>query len=984
MIKQNLTTTSNSYTLLVTDMSCEHCVQAVETAALSVDGVTEARVDLDQGLVQVSGGKPHAVIEAIARAGYEARPKAQIPESCEIAFPEAGTEQGADLSVKEPEYLVRVTDMSCSACVTNVEKAILSVDGVTEAAVNLVEKEALVRGGDPQQVVAAIIDKGYAASLPRQSRKTAAGYEILIDDMSCSACVANVEKAIKSVGGVRTAVVNLIEKKALVEGGDPKTVVNAIIDKGYTARLPEQKVIDTFYLVPAEGDPEKLSTITKILAEKLADAEVEITGSRVQVTTDIHPAEVVLLLTDAAIAVQVEEHLQDPWAEQDAATRLEIRRSWQRAAMAASVGFGVMAGQMSGLFPPLDGHRLFWLTTALVCLGTMHFSGRNYYVTAWKQARHGASNMDTLVALGTAAAWLSSLMVILWPNFIPGRDSHLYLDASVMILAFLQFGHALEIRAKRTTSEAIGSLVGLRAKSGRVVIGKREVEIPVSLLKLGDLLRVRPGERIPIDGILADGGSTVDESMLTGEPLPVKKGPGDPLTGGTMNKSGTFILKVTRLGEETTLSHIIGMVKKAQLSKPPIGRLADKVSSIFVPVVICISILTFIVWFVVAPEPRLAFALTAAIAVLVIACPCSLGLATPIAIMVGTSRAAQLNVLIKNSDGLQTASTLSHIVVDKTGTLTEGAPSVTEIMAGLEVDQGRILQLAAALESGSEHPLAEAVLDALDKEGGSLLPVENFRAVSGRGVQGEIEGKIYLLGNHLFLQDRDISLPEQLMDSAGKQASSGATPIWLADEKEKAVLGILVLRDPIRPDSQVAVKALQKQGVVVVMCTGDNRATAESVAGELGIEEVHSEVLPEEKLEVIKALQAKGYKVGMVGDGVNDAPALAQADTGFAIGSGTDVAIDNADITLAGDSLAHVSVAIEISSATIRNIKQNLFGAFVYNTIGIPLAAGVFYPFTGWLLQPMFASAAMALSSVTVVSNANRLRFFKPRVYREE
>ncbi|MCF6187537.1 MAG: heavy metal translocating P-type ATPase, partial [Desulfobulbaceae bacterium] len=790
MGNQNVTATADSYTFLVTDMSCEHCVQAVETAALSVEGVTEARVDLDRGLVQVSGGKPHAVIAAIVRAGYEARPKAQIPENCEIALPEAGTEQGADLSAEEPEYLVRVTDMSCSACVANVEKAILSVDGVTEAAVNLIGKEALVRGGDPQQVVAAIIDKGYAASLPEQSRKaTGSGYEVLIDDMSCSACVANVEKAIRGVGGVRTAVVNLIEKKALIEGGDPQTVVNAIIDQGYAARLPEQKVIGTFYLVSAEGDPEKLSTIQRILAENFPDAEVEITGSRVQVTTDIHPAEVVLLLADEKIAVQVEEHLQDPWVEQEAATRLEIRRSWQRAILAASVGFGVMAGQMSGLFPPLDGHRLFWLTAALVCLGTMYFSGRNYYVTARKQARHGTSNMDTLVALGTAAAWLSSLMVILWPNFIPGRDSHLYLDASVMILAFLQFGHALETRAKRTTSEAIGSLVGLRAKSGRVEVGKREVEIPVSLLRLGDLLRVRPGERIPIDGTLADGGSTVDESMLTGEPLPIQKKPGDLLTGGTMNKSGTFTLKVTRLGEDTTLSHIIGMVKKAQLSKPPIGRLADKVSSIFVPVVICISILTFIVWFVVAPEPKLAFALTAAIAVLVIACPCSLGLATPIAIMVGTSRAAQLNVLIKNSDGLQTASTLTHVVVDKTGTLTEGAPSVTEILAQDGQNRSRILQLAASLESGSEHPLAEAVLDALEKEGGTLLPVDNFKAVSGRGVQGAIEGRNYLLGNHLFLQDRNVALPDELMEQARTQAASGATPIWLADENDKEVLG---------------------------------------------------------------------------------------------------------------------------------------------------------------------------------------------------
>ena len=972
------------YTIAVTDMSCEHCVHAVETAAKSVDGVTEARVNLDKGQVTVTGSTPHVVIAAIREAGYDARPQHEVPEDCELVIPVVDAHLADKSAANVPEYIVRVTDMSCSACVANVEKAILSVDGVVEAAVNLVEKEALVRGGDPETVVQAIVDKGYAASLPQGS--TAAtqatdGYEIIIEDMSCSACVANVEKAIRTVTGVRKAVVNLIEKKAWVEGGDPQAVVDEVIDQGYDAKLPKQQKVGTFYLAPAEGGQEGLPAAVDILKQKVEGAEVEVIGSRLQVTTTLHPAEVVLLLADNDVQVLVEEQLQDPYAEQEAATRLEIRRSWQRAALAAVVGFGVMAGQMSGFFPPVAGHKLFWMIAALACLATMYFSGRNYYITAWKQARHGTSNMDTLVALGTAAAWISSVLVILIPDFIPGRESHLYLDASVMILAFLQFGHALETRAKRTTSEAIGSLVGLRSKSGRVVIDEREVEVPVSLLRLGDLLRVRPGERIPIDGVLVQGQSSVDESMLTGEPLAIKKGVGDSLTGGTMNKSGSFIQKVSRLGEDTTLSHIIAMVKKAQLSKPPIGRLADKISSVFVPIVIVISIVTLIVWLLVAPEPKLAFALTAAIAVLVIACPCSLGLATPIAIMVGTSRAAQLSVLIKNSDGLQTASTLSHVVVDKTGTLTEGTPSVTEIFTTENQRRERILQLAASLESGSEHPLAEAVLEALKKEDDQLLAVDNFTAVSGRGVRAKIEGNTYFLGNHHFLHDQEIKMPENLMEEARKQASSGATPIWLADNKQ--VLGLLVLRDPIRPDSLSAVKALQRQGVRVVMCTGDNQATAESVAGELGIDEVHSEVLPEEKLEVIKALQDKGHKVGMVGDGVNDAPALAQADTGFAIGSGTDVAIDNADITLAGDSLAHVSVAIEISSATIRNIKQNLFGAFVYNTIGIPLAAGLFYPFTGWLLQPMFASAAMALSSVTVVSNANRLRFFQPRLHGE-
>ncbi|MEA2115684.1 MAG: copper-translocating P-type ATPase, partial [Thermodesulfobacteriota bacterium] len=511
------------------------------------------------------------------------------------------------------------------------------------------------------------------------------------------------------------------------------------------------------------------------------------------------------------------------------------------------------------------------------------------------------------------------------------------------------------------------------------VRGNQELEIPVSLLRLDDSIRVRPGEKIPIDGEIVDGQSPVDESMLTGEPLPVKKGKGDHVTGGTMNESGSFTFKVTSLGEDTTLAHIINMVKRAQISKPPIGRLADKVSSIFVPTVILISLLTFIIWYLVAPDPRLAYALTAGIAVLVIACPCALGLATPIAIMVGTSRAAELNILIRNSDALQSAATLDHLVVDKTGTLTMGRPAVTDIhpVSG-GGNSTQLLQLAASLEAGSEHPLAEAVLTSAQEQGVEPLPLRDFTAVTGRGVQALVDGVTCYLGNHHFLADNGLTLPAELSAIAGEQAGQGATPIWLGNEHQ--ALGLLILRDPVREDSVKAVRMLQDKGVAVVMCTGDNRATAEAVARELGITEVHAEVLPEEKLQVVQTLQEKGHKVGMVGDGVNDAPALAQADTGFAIGSGTDVAIDNADITLAGDSLAHVSVAIAISQATIRNIKQNLFGAFFYNVVGIPLAAGVFYPFTGWLLQPMFASAAMALSSVTVVSNANRLRFFKSKL----
>ena len=973
--------TNTSYTLLVDGMSCEHCEAMVDKTVRSVAGVTDARVDLAGGSVEVSGGKPHVVIEAIKEAGYEARPKTVLPEACELGDREVAAPVADGRDSVEQQYIIRVTDMACAACVANVEKAIRAVPGVSRAEVNLMEKSALVSGGDPEAVVEAIIDHGYAASLDESSLGTDSGpddgYELAISDMTCSSCVRNVEQAILAVAGVRQAVVNLVEKKAVVVGGDPRQVVNAVIDHGYDASLIEKRSSDTFLLVTANGERD-LEKIRELLTGRDPEAVLSPAGDRLQVTTSLHPADVLLLLLEAGIKAEIEEQYVDPYLEQAEEARKEIRRSWQRAIVAALAGFGIMAGDMSGLFPPFADNQLFWFILALACLGVMYFSGKSYYVTAWKQARHRSSNMDTLVALGTSAAWLASVIIIIKPDFIPGRESHLYLDASVMILAFLQFGHALETRAKRTTSEAISSLVGLRARSARVVREGQEVEIPVSLLHLGDTVRVRPGEKIPIDGEIAAGHSSVDESMLTGEPLPVKKGKGDPVTGGTINESGSFIFTVTSRGEDTTLAHIINMVKRAQLSKPPIGRLADKVSSVFVPTVICIAIVTFIVWYLVAPDPRLAYALTAGIAVLVIACPCALGLATPIAIMVGTSRAAELNILIRNSDGLQSAATLTHLVVDKTGTLTMGRPTITDIHPAAGGDRAQLLQLAATLEAGSEHPLAEAVLSSAKEQGVEPLPLQDFKAVTGRGVQALVNGKTCYLGNHHFILDKGLALPDELHAISDEQAGQGATPIWLGNEQQ--VLGLLILRDPVRDDSARAVKALQKQGVEVVMCTGDNRATAEAVARELAIGEVHAELLPEEKLQVVQALQEEGYKVGMVGDGVNDAPALAQADTGFAIGSGTDVAIDNADITLAGDSLAHVSVAIAISHATIRNIKQNLFGAFIYNVVGIPLAAGVFYPFTGWLLQPMFASAAMALSSVTVVTNANRLRFFKAKV----
>jgi Cu+-exporting ATPase len=828
-------------------------------------------------------------------------------------------------------------------------------------------------------VAAAVRKAGYGASLIQEAHRAEQnGYVVDILGMHCASCVGRVEQAIRAVPGVTGVSVNLIEKMAQVEGGDPVQVVQIIVAQGYGASLRQQEAGEAFFIKfdpwPDEAD---LEQIREVLQAQDAGLVMAIEGERLRVTTAQHPADALRRLADIGYQVTLEEVYTDPGLSQAEETKQEIRRSWQRAVVAGVVGFGIMAGHMGGLFPHLHEGQVFWAIMALLCLGTMVFSGRNYFIGAWKQVRHAAANMDTLVAMGTGAAWISSVLVIAKPDFIPGAADHLYLDASVMILAFLQLGHALETRAKRTTSEAIGGLVGLRARTARVLRSGSMVEIPVSLLRLGDRVRVKPGEKVPIDGEIVEGRTTIDESMLTGEPLAVAREVGDPVTGGTMNRSGVFVLRVTRLGEDTTLARIIRMVKTAQMSKPPIGRLVDRIAGIFVPVVITISLITLIAWWWLATDLALAHGLTAAIAVLVIACPCALGLATPIAIMVGTSRAAQCNVLIRNSDALQTAASLTHVVVDKTGTLTEGQPAVTGLFPAPGMEEDDLLLWAASLESGSEHPLAEAVLTAQMERGGSLLNLENFAAVPGRGVRAEHEGSHYFLGNHHFLREQGCRLPADLQAEAERAATEGGTPVWLGREQE--VLGLLILQDPLRPDSVQAIQALLRQGIAVVMCSGDNSATATAVARKVGISEVYSEILPEEKLQVIARLQQQGYRVGMVGDGVNDAPALAQADTGFALGSGTDVAIENADITLTGDSLMLVADAIAISSVTIRNIKQNLFGAFIYNVIGIPLAAGLLYPFTGWQLEPMFASAAMALSSVTVVTNANRLRLFKPR-----
>ncbi len=945
---------NQSCRIQVSEMTCPHCVERVEQAIRNIEGVIDVEVDLAAGQALFSGGKPHTVIQAVTDAGYPAKLMPDESENSPIEFTQVHIKLENNSDEKSGEKSEQITD-----------KKKLSESSIFD--------------------------------LPDES-----AYFIAINDMTCSSCVANVEKAILSVEGVTEGVVNLIEKSAHVTGGAPLQVVNAIIDQGYDARIiKQQRSSNTYQLViqthfePVQKTQliewlQSFDSITEVKEVYRNAGEDHSLPLKLSVHTSMHPAGLLVLLQQAGYAVRIEEQFIDPYTEQARQSQLEIRQAWKRALLAGSVGIGLMLLQHSGKLPELGRQtefygintQLLWFAIAMLCLFTMWYSGRHYYIAAIKQARHRSANMDTLVALGTSAAWISSVMIIFKPDFIPG-GAHLYLDAAVFILAFLQFGHALEIHAKRTTRESIASLLELAPKTAHVIHAGVEVELPVSLLQIDDEIIVRPGERIPIDGIVCSGASAVDESMLSGEPLAVNKSVGSQVTGGTNNTSGSFSLKVSRLGNATTLAQIISMVKQAQMSKPQIGRLVDKIAAVFVPVVIVIALTAALVWYFFGPAPQLAYALTTGIAVLVIACPCALGLATPIAIMMGTAKAAEFNILIKNSDALQTASTLTHLVVDKTGTLTLGKPVVTDIfietinhtLAAATDNKHKLLQFAASLENASEHVLAQAIVNYAKDHAIELLPVTHFQAVKGKGVQGEINAQQVLMGNIRFMQENGIQISTQLQTQADKLARAAATPVWLA--RDGVFSGLIVMQDPVREDTPTAISELISRGITIVMCTGDNQHTANAVAHSLGIKAVHSEVLPEQKLEIVRTLQTRGYRVGMVGDGVNDAPALAQADTGFAIGSGTDVAIENADITLAGNSLMSVSTAIAVSAATISNIRQNLFGAFIYNIIGIPLAAGVFYPFTGWLLAPAFASAAMALSSVTVVANANRLRFFK-------
>ncbi len=690
---------------------------------------------------------------------------------------------------------------------------------------------------------------------------------------------------------------------------------------------------------------------------------------------DADPQVLRAALQEAGYDAAVMESFEDLEA-QEKMEEERYRSLLRKSAVAAAWGVPLMIGGWLDWWPAIGtpAGSNFWAIVSLITFGVMYYSGGHFFSGALKSLRGGAANMDTLIAMGTGSAWLYSTIVVDFADVLPPEATHPYFEAAVIIIAFVTLGGALETRARGKASSAIRKLIGLQPRTARVIRNGKELDVPIEQVGVEEILRVRPGEKIPVDGVIIEGHSSVDESMITGESIPVEKTVGDEVIGGTLNQRGTFLMKATRIGKDTVLAHIIDSVRQAQSSKPEIGRMVDQIAAVFVPVVVGIAAFTFFVWWAFGPQPSLGYAFVTSMTVLVIACPCALGLATPISIMVAVGRAAQSGILIRNGDAFQTAGQVTTIVLDKTGTVTEGKPRVTAVDPSSGWTEDLVLQLAASVEAGSEHPLAGAIVAEATDRGYELRPITGFESVTGKGVRAKLDGQRILFGNLALMESEGIDCSEiiKLLDH---YAGQGQTPMILVVEKK--VAGIIAVADTIKPDSKEAIRQLREMGVKVWMVTGDNEKTARAIAKEAGVNEVRAQVMPEDKAKVVKELQAKGEIVAMVGDGINDAPALAQANVGFAIGTGTDIAIESGDIVIMQGSLLKVPETMKLSQATVRNIKQNLLGAFIYNISAIPVAAGLLYPFFGLLLNPMIAGAAMAMSSVTVVTNANRLRYIK-------
>ncbi|HEK0313190.1 TPA: copper-exporting P-type ATPase CopA [Proteus mirabilis] len=977
--------------LALQGLSCSHCVNSVKKSL-------DARNDIEQSTVTIQYAKidsdatVESLIKTIEEAGYEAHLATQ-----------------ADVKLS-------LSGLNCMKCVGKTENALLAVDGVV--AVNVDKTSAEIFGtANAKDLIAAVVAEGFEASLANEEENKPKTIELTLSGLNCGHCINSVKKALEGTDGVESAQVELTH--ATVTGtANTESVITAIQDAGYDAKLAGANHPKTEPLTQTDAQLEASSAaVSDIPVEEAIldnnDADISIDDDSTQLLIDgmtcascvskvqkalqsvsgvenarVNLAERSALVTghvnhdDLINAVEkagygaeiIQDDVKRRERQQEVAVANMKRFRWQ-AALALVVGIPVMVWGMIGDNMMLtEANHNIWLTIGIITLVVMIAAGGHFYRNAWQSLKNGSATMDTLVALGTGAAWLYSISVNLWPEVFPAQARHLYYEASAMIIGLINLGHMLEQRARQRSSKALERLLDLTPPTARVVTDNGEVEMPLADVKQGMILRLATGDKVPVDGEITQGEVWMDEAMLTGEPIPQQKSLGDTIHAGTTVQDGSVLFKAAAVGSQTTLARIIKLVRQAQSSKPEIGQLADKISSVFVPIVVVIALIAGAIWYFFGPSPQITYALVIITTVLIIACPCALGLATPMSIISGVGRAAEYGVLVRDADALQQASQLDTLVFDKTGTLTEGMPQVTEIHTFNQISEAQALALASALESGSNHPLAKAILT--KAEGIKLPQISQFRTLAGMGLSGEIDGNIVLLGNPKLMKESGIDISE-INALIENQSAKGVTPVLLAQNGKIAAL--LSIRDPLREDTVSALQRLHHQGYRLVMLTGDNPITANAIAKEAGIDQVIAGVMPEGKAQAISQLQAEGRRVAMIGDGINDAPALAKADVGIAMGGGSDIAIETAAITLMRHSLHGVADAVEISKGTLRNMKQNLFGAFIYNSLGIPIAAGILYPFTGTLLNPVVAGAAMALSSITVVSNANRLLRFKPK-----
>ncbi|CAM3636035.1 copper-exporting P-type ATPase CopA [Xenorhabdus thuongxuanensis] len=909
--------------------------------------------------------------------------------------------------------ILALQGLTCMHCVGRVKKALERIPGVELTDVNL-NYAKVISNVSPDELIAAIVAEDYQATVATQPDAV-----LRLSGLSCMKCANKTQKALEAVEGVIATEVDTQTAK-IYGKAENSALIHAIEQAGYHAELATEadcpKTEPLAIHVPQT--PESLaaaisstpvetvsvehnnkndashndsiqllldgmscascvSKVQKALqsVDGVKHARVNLAERSALVTGHASPNALVEAVTKAGYGAEIIQDETERRERQQQVAQANMRRFRWQSALALVVGVPVMVWGMIGDNMILtSANHTIWLTIGLITLGVMIFAGGHFYRNAWQSLKNGSATMDTLVALGTGVAWLYSMSVNLWPEIFPPQARHLYYEASAMIIGLINLGHALEQRARQRSSKALERLLDLTPPTARVVTTEGEKTVPLADVMPNMVLRLTTGDRVPVDGEITQGTVWLDEAMLTGEPIPQQKTTGDTVHAGTVVQDGTVLFKANAVGSQTTLARIIKLVRQAQSSKPEIGQLADKISSIFVPIVVAIALIAGMIWYFVGPAPQIMYALVIITTVLIIACPCALGLATPMSIISGVGRAAELGVLVRDADALQHASHLDTIVFDKTGTLTEGMPQVTEIHTFNGFTEEQVLLWAGALENGSNHPLAKAIL--LKVEGQKLPEVQTFHTLAGLGVKGGIGDVTLLLGNQRLLEQHQIETAE-LKPLVAAQAEKGITPVILSANGKIAAL--FSIRDPLRQDTVSALQRLHHQGYRLVMLTGDNPTTANAIAQEAGIDQVIAGVLPDGKAAAIQTIQSEGRKVAMVGDGINDAPALAQADVGIAMGGGSDIAIETATITLMRHSLHGVADAVELSRGTLRNMKQNLFGAFVYNTLGIPIAAGILYPFTGTLLNPVVAGAAMALSSITVVSNANRLLRFKPK-----